>query len=76
MNLGPLNLQNLVGSNRMPWRHLGEEDVSETLAVLQREDPAVVALSPHDSSDHAIERFRQAFGRKYQPLEVGRTVRI
>ena len=76
MNLGPFNLQNLVGSNRMPWRSLGEEDVSQALAVLQKEAPAVVALSPHDSSDYAIERFKQVFGLKYRPLEVGRTIRI
>jgi len=76
MNLGPLNLQNLVGSDRMPWHSLGEEDVTKTLAVIQKESPALVALSPHDSSDWTMERFKQALGQRYRPMEVGRIIEI
>jgi len=76
MNAGPFNLQNIVGSDRMPWNHLDKQDVFKTLAIIQKESPTFVALSPHDSSDWAIEQFRQAFGRKYHSLEVGRRLEI
>jgi len=76
MNFGPVNLQNLVGSNRMPWHCLGEKDVQQTLDAVQKESPAIVALSPHDSSDWAIEQFRKAFGPRYRPIEVGSAIEI
>ncbi|MCP4723371.1 MAG: MBL fold metallo-hydrolase [Desulfobacteraceae bacterium] len=76
MNLGPLNLQNLVGSNRMPWNCLNKKDVLKTIQIIQKESPKLVALSPHDSSDWAIDQFQQAFGPKYRAIEVGGPLKI
>jgi len=76
MNLGPLNLQNLVGSDRMPWHHLDEKDVFETIKVLRQEAPNLVAISPHDSSDWAITQFQQAFGSRCVAIKVGQAIAI
>ncbi len=71
MNLGPLNLQNIVGSNRMPWNCLNKKDVLKTIRIIEKESPRLVALSPHDSSDWALDQFQQAFGNRYRAIEVG-----
>ncbi len=76
MNLGPLNLQNIVGSNRMPWNYLNKKDVVETIRVIKKESPKLVALSPHDSSDWAMDQFQQAFGNRYRAIEVGAFLEI
>lgn len=76
MNLGPLNLQNLVGSNRMPWNRLNKRDVFKTIRIIQKESPRFVALSPHDSSDWAMDQFQQAFGPIYRAIEVGAPLEI
>jgi 7,8-dihydropterin-6-yl-methyl-4-(beta-D-ribofuranosyl)aminobenzene 5'-phosphate synthase len=76
MNIGPLNLQNIVGSNRMPWNCLNKKDVVKTIQIIQKESPGFVALSPHDSSDWAIDQFQQAFGPIYRAIEVGAPLKI
>ena len=76
MNLGPLNLQNIFGSNRMPWHYLNKKDVFETIRVIQKESPSLVALSPHDSSDWAMDQFQHAFGPRCVSIEVGKAIEI
>lgn len=76
MNLGPVNLQNIVGSNRMPWNCLNKKDVLKTIRIIQKESPRFVALSPHDSSDWAMDQFQQAFGHRYHAIEVGAPLEI
>ena len=64
--LGPLNLQNIVGTHRFPWQGIGKKDVTNAIQAIKRINPKLVALSPHDSSDWSIEQFRTAFKDKYQ----------
>ncbi len=74
ITLGPINLQRLVGSDRVPWNGLNEEDVFSAIEMLRKENPAVVSLSPHDSSDWTLERFKNAFGDRYTTIHVGRKI--
>ena len=76
MNFGPLNLQNIVGSDRMPWHCLNKKDVFKTIKIIRQESPDFVALSPHDSSDWAIEQFSMEFGSRYCSIEVGKIMEI
>ncbi|WP_300667466.1 MBL fold metallo-hydrolase [Desulfoluna sp.] len=76
MMLGPLNLQKLVGSDRMPWNGLTEEDVQRGMDAIQQAGVTAVGLSPHDSCDWSLNRFREVFGDAYQPIEVGRTLAL
>lgn len=68
---GPLNLQALAGSDRMPWHSITEEDVERAIVAMKSHGVEYVALSAHDSSDWAMERFRQAFGEACHELKVG-----
>ena len=74
--LGPLNLQNIAGTDTPPWKSIGEKDVAAAIAAIKAADPAFVALSPHDSSDWSLARFKEAFGKRYQTLKVGRELRL
>ena len=74
--LGPVNVQRLVGADRPPWRGLGESDVENAITAIKKAAPKIVALSPHDSSDWSLDRFRQAFGPAYQDIRVGKEIVI
>ena len=70
--LGPLNLQNIAGSDRMPWHGINAQDVHNAIKAIQQVNPQFVALSPHDSSDWSIDQFKIAFKEKYHEIIVGK----
>lgn len=75
--LGPLNLQNIVGYDELPWRgNIGEEHVRNAIEAIKKEDPQLVSLSPHDSSDWSLDQFKRAFGDKYHELKAGKEITI
>ncbi|MFO7989923.1 MAG: MBL fold metallo-hydrolase [Desulfotignum sp.] len=74
--LGPINIQRIVGSDTPPWQGIRETDVENAIAAIQQVSPRMVALSPHDTSDWAIDRFRQAFGSAYVDVKVGQQIVI
>lgn len=69
--LGPINLQNIFGSDHMPWKGIKETDVQSAIKAIQKVDPQFIALSPHDSSDWSINEFKTAFKEKYHDIKVG-----
>lgn len=71
MMLGPVNLQKLVGADRMPWNGLNETDVQKGIAAIKKTGATEVGLSPHDSCDWTLSQFRDAFGESYHEIEVG-----
>lgn len=76
IKIGPVNIQRVVGSDRPPWAGLNENDAKQAIAAIKAVFPKIVALSPHDSSDWALDKFRQAFGDTYVDLKVGKEIRI
>ncbi len=76
IKLGPINIQRIVGSDKPPWKGICEADVQSAISAIKRVSPAVVSLSPHDSSDWTIDQFRQAFGDRYVDLKAGKEIRI
>jgi len=74
--IGPLNLQNIVGSHRPPWIGINEKDITHAVDAIKKVDPQFVSLSPHDSSDWSIDRFRNEFREKYHDLVVGKELVI
>ena len=74
--IGPFNIQRIVGSDNPPWRSISEQDVMDSIEALKKEDPRIVSLSTHDSSDWSVERFKEAFGDRYRDLKVGEKIVI
>jgi 7,8-dihydropterin-6-yl-methyl-4-(beta-D-ribofuranosyl)aminobenzene 5'-phosphate synthase len=73
---GPVNVQRLVGSDTPPWKGLGEDDVRKGIEALKAVNPAIVSLSPHDSSDWSLEQFRKSFGNKFIELKAGSEITL
>lgn len=73
-NIGPLNIQYIVGSDRAPWKGLNEGDVDHAIQAIQKEKIAIICLSPHDSSDWSLEKFRKAFPKAWVDLKVGKKI--
>lgn len=73
---GPFNMQNIVGVDKKPFRGITESDVDSSIEFIKRINPQIVSLSPHDSSDWTIKKFKEAFGDKYIELLVGKEIRI
>ncbi len=74
--VGPINVQKIVGSDNPPWRGINEADVTHAIEAVKKVSPAVVGLSPHDSSDWAMDQFRRALGEKYVEVRVGEKITI
>ena len=71
-----LPAQQFMGTGKWPWDPVNRADVETAIAYLQRRNPQLVALSPHDSCDWSLEAFRQAFGEAYRDLLVGREITV
>lgn len=74
--IGPVNIQAIVGSDRMPWNGINENDVNEAISAIADAGAKLVSLSAHDSSDWAIDQFKKAFGPAYADLLVGNPIKI
>ena len=69
-------LQSMLCTGKLPWRPINRGDVAANIAFLQRRNPQLVSLSPHDSCDWSIEAFRAAFGEGYRDLLVGEVISV
>ena len=74
LKIGPIDIQPLVGSDRVPWKKMNLDDTRVAIEAVKKANPSIVALSPHDSSDASLELFRQAFGDRFQVLKVGQPI--
>lgn len=76
IKLGPVDIQPLVGCDRPPWNAINKMDTEEAIKTINAVDPAIIALSPHDSSDDTLNRFREEFGDRYSDIKVGNEIVI
>jgi 7,8-dihydropterin-6-yl-methyl-4-(beta-D-ribofuranosyl)aminobenzene 5'-phosphate synthase len=68
-----LDVQPIV-STESPFRGVSEEDVTADIERVKAVHPAIVSLSPHDSSDEVLDRFRSEFGDTHKDLLVGELI--
>jgi 7,8-dihydropterin-6-yl-methyl-4-(beta-D-ribofuranosyl)aminobenzene 5'-phosphate synthase len=66
-----IGVQKYVGTGKFPWDPITLEEVQENIDILQKRNPQLVALSPHDSCETSIEAFRSAFSVAYRDIVVG-----
>ena len=72
----PVTVQWLIGSDNHPWKGLGEDDVRKGIEAQKVVNPAVVSLSPHDSSDWSLKQLRKSFGNRFVELKAGREMNL
>jgi metal-dependent hydrolase (beta-lactamase superfamily II) len=59
--------------------HYGRADaaaVQAPIQLMQKLDPVIVALSPHDGGPAALDAFAQAFSAAYRPIRVGEVITV
>jgi 7,8-dihydropterin-6-yl-methyl-4-(beta-D-ribofuranosyl)aminobenzene 5'-phosphate synthase len=72
----------MAGMDMQRWASYGfgpgptPEEIQRDIDRLQATGLKQIALSPHDSSDEMIERFRREFGARYRDLRVGEPLRF
>lgn len=76
MKIGPIDIQPVVGTDRPPWDKINDTDTEEAIAAVKSANPSLIALSPHDSSDRSLDRFKQVFGDKFQVIKVGKPILV
>ena len=74
--LGPLNIQGIGGTENMPFKGITLENLDNALSAIEDSDIKRIILSAHDSSDFAIEQFKNRFGNKFEKLLVGKEIRF
>ena len=70
-----IDVQPLV-STESPFNPITEEDVSADIELIKAVNPEVVGLSPHDSSDEMLEKFKSSFRNTYKEIQVGNLITI
>jgi len=73
---GPFNLQNIVGVDRNPLRGIRESDVQSAITMLKKMNLNIISLSPHDSSDWTIDKFKEAFIDTYVEILAGKPITV
>lgn len=76
IKIGPIDIQPIVGTDRFPWNGINDQDTESAIAAIKKVNPSLVALSPHDSSDRSLNRFREEFGDRFQVINVGKAIEI
>ena len=71
---GPFNMQNIVGVDSKPWKGIVESHVESAIEKIKSFNPQIIAISAHDSSDWAIDKFKSEFGDKYREIIVGERI--
>jgi 7,8-dihydropterin-6-yl-methyl-4-(beta-D-ribofuranosyl)aminobenzene 5'-phosphate synthase len=56
------------------YEGMAAAELAPHIDFLAAREPAIVALSPHDSDALAIDAFRRAFPAAYRSLEVGQPI--
>jgi 7,8-dihydropterin-6-yl-methyl-4-(beta-D-ribofuranosyl)aminobenzene 5'-phosphate synthase len=68
--------QDILGTANWPWQRTKESVVESAIDALEHRSPKLVAVSPHDSSRWARDRFKEAFGDRYRTIRVGEEIRV
>jgi 7,8-dihydropterin-6-yl-methyl-4-(beta-D-ribofuranosyl)aminobenzene 5'-phosphate synthase len=71
-----LRAQDVLGTAKWPWQRTGESDLEKAIESLQRRSPRLIALSPHDSSQWTLSRFRTIFRERYRTIRVGEEILV
>jgi 7,8-dihydropterin-6-yl-methyl-4-(beta-D-ribofuranosyl)aminobenzene 5'-phosphate synthase len=85
--LGGLHLPFTVGRNippylhyfitgRLPWKPLTRDDVADLAALVRQNGVRIVGISGHDSCDSTIAVFKEAFGKSYKDIAVGKRITV
>jgi 7,8-dihydropterin-6-yl-methyl-4-(beta-D-ribofuranosyl)aminobenzene 5'-phosphate synthase len=63
-------------TGRLPWQPLTRAEVTNIADMLKLKGVQIIGISGHDSCDSTIAIFRNAFGKSYTDIIVGKSVSL
>lgn len=76
MRKAGIDMQRIIGTGLPPWQQPGGEELSRTVSLLKEINPERVLLSPHDSSDFALNFISSKLTAKTDVLKSGDTFQL
>jgi 7,8-dihydropterin-6-yl-methyl-4-(beta-D-ribofuranosyl)aminobenzene 5'-phosphate synthase len=75
-NRAGIQFQTIIGTGKPPWQRITDEDLSRTIAAINKAGPKSVHLSGHDTCDHSLHRMKAELDAETGVLEAGATYRF
>jgi len=75
-NRAGIQFQTMIGTGKPPWQRITDEDLSRTMATINRAGPKRVYLSGHDTCDHSLDRMKRELNAETEALKAGATYRF
>jgi 7,8-dihydropterin-6-yl-methyl-4-(beta-D-ribofuranosyl)aminobenzene 5'-phosphate synthase len=75
-NRAGIQFQTMIGTGKPPWQRITDDDLSRTIAAINRARPKRVYLSGHDTCDHALDRMVRELNAETEVLKAGATYRF
>jgi 7,8-dihydropterin-6-yl-methyl-4-(beta-D-ribofuranosyl)aminobenzene 5'-phosphate synthase len=72
-NYAGFQLQMIVGTGKPWWERVTDQDLTNTIRAIQRENPKRLLLSAHDTCDHALDRLSREVDAEVEILKAGAT---
>lgn len=66
-----IDFQRIVGTGLKPWKSLDNNYLNQKISVLKDFNAKKIFLSPHDSSDYAIEYFKKNLAAEIRTIKSG-----
>ena len=71
-----IDFQRLIGTGEKPWLNLDENYLDNKIDILKKADPEKILLSPHDSSDYALEYLQSRLNSDIEIIKSGNTYQL
>jgi len=72
-NRAGIQFQTIIGTGKPAWKKITDDDLSSTIAAVNKFNPSKVFLSGHDSCDHSLARMNQEIKTETEVLNAGVT---
>ncbi|MDX1684724.1 MAG: MBL fold metallo-hydrolase [Saprospiraceae bacterium] len=76
MKLAGINVQRYLASGDGPFAPLQMKEIKHEMNLIADQDPSIVGVGGHDSSDEVIEMFEREFGPSYYHVQVGLSITV
>ena len=71
-----IRFQTIIGTGKPPWQRITDQDLDQTLSVINNIQPKQLLLSGHDVCDHSLDRLKNETMSDSETLMAGATYRI
>ncbi len=75
-NRAGIQIQTILGTGKPPWHRITDEDLSQTIDLINEAGVKKVFLSGHDSCDHSLERMQRELKAETDILKAGAIYRF